>query len=484
MALGVDLGSGPRTGFPEGTSYWYAQLVAKETHGLYWLPEMNRLMQWDGSVWAPQPGLRSLQEAIRNVYGKADMACMSKQSRANLMRCINTTSTLEAACKNELSITLDRFNTDPHLLNFENGILNLREWVFHHRNATDTSHFMLTQRMKFPFPEADYDIAMMDYDAISWADLCPKWIDLLHHLVGMNADVRDLPKLSQHYSYLWDALGYGLIGENTQQVWFLLVGPGQNGKSTLLQTVNQLMGSYSAPAPESLIAENRYESGKASPEVAALWDKRFVIIPEIALGTKLNSARLKNLTGGEEVYARRLYADGVRFVPKFKLWMASNGMPEVSDLSDGFWRRCQLLNTAEKIEESKRNYSIMDDLMDEGGWIQAWLAHAAREYLVRGKLRRSDNVKAFTAAARRESDLLGQFLTTYCESASGFVKTSDFRLKFSQFLVTNGHHPRSSQWIRQQMAARGYQLAPLGIRGVRPTWPMEATPQGGLNESV
>ena len=48
---------------------------------------------------------------------------------------------------------------------------------------------------------------------------------------------------------------------------------------------------------------------------------------EVNEGTRLNEARLKMLTGGEEIAARFLYGEFFTFRPKLKLWLAGGPDP-------------------------------------------------------------------------------------------------------------------------------------------------------------
>ena len=72
---------------------------------------------------------------------------------------------------------------------------------------------------------------------------------------------------------------------------FILYGKTtRNGKSTLLDAVQHLLGDYAHGAPTSLICETRIERdvNAPSPVVAALKGRRFVTMSEVKNNGKLN----------------------------------------------------------------------------------------------------------------------------------------------------------------------------------------------------
>ncbi|MFP5303994.1 hypothetical protein R2R70_22705, partial [Cobetia sp. SIMBA_158] len=45
-------------------------------------------------------------------------------------------------------------------------------------------------------------------------------------------------------NFMQKAIGYALTGDTSEQVMFFLFGNGRNGKSTFINTVQQLLGDY------------------------------------------------------------------------------------------------------------------------------------------------------------------------------------------------------------------------------------------------
>ncbi len=98
-----------------------------------------------------------------------------------------------------------------------------------------------------------------------------------------------------------------MTGDTSEQVFFMLYGKGANGKSTLLTTVLRALGDYACNVPFST-----FEAGLTNSQtfdLAMLLNKRLVTASETDASTTLNESRIKALTGGEVVTARRIYRD-------------------------------------------------------------------------------------------------------------------------------------------------------------------------------
>jgi putative DNA primase/helicase len=144
-------------------------------------------------------------------------------------------------------------------------------------------------------------------------------------------------------------------------------------------------------------------------DVAALVSKRLVFAAETNEGARLNEARIKALTGGDEVSARFLNQEWFTFVPVLKPWLSVNHLPRVGDLTYGFWRRVRLIPFARQFRGDAADKHLADTLRAEAQGILAWVVLGAVEWYSRGLDPVPESVLAATAAYERESDELGEF---------------------------------------------------------------------------
>ena len=66
---------------------------------------------------------------------------------------------------------------------------------------------------------------------------------------------------------------------------------------------------------------------------------RFVVLQEPDQKEKLQAGLLKELTGGDTIYARALHKEPIEFQPQFTMFMTTNKLPSLSATDGGAWRR-------------------------------------------------------------------------------------------------------------------------------------------------
>jgi putative DNA primase/helicase len=137
--------------------------------------------------------------------------------------------------------------------------------------------------------------------------------------------------------FLQRAVGYSITGLTREEVFFLLYGQGQNGKSKLLSAVAHALGNYSHSFDPKLIVQQKYEGHPTN--IASLHGVRFAYSSEVGEGAALDEGRVKAITGGDTMTARFMRKDEFSWVPTHKLWMATNHLPVIKGTDKGMWRR-------------------------------------------------------------------------------------------------------------------------------------------------
>jgi putative DNA primase/helicase len=80
---------------------------------------------------------------------------------------------------------------------------------------------------------------------------CPLFKKLLRHATGGDVDLA---------RYIQKAAGYTLTGNTSEQSLFFVYGPGNTGKSTLVNTLRNLMGDYGVHTPTETLLVKQYDS--------------------------------------------------------------------------------------------------------------------------------------------------------------------------------------------------------------------------------
>lgn len=120
-----------------------------------------------------------------------------------------------------------------------------------------------------------------------------------------------------------------ISGNSGKRLFQLWQGIGSNGKSTLLETIKNVLGkdkSYKFPS-EVLLTGAKRENYKA--EIAKFQGKYFCYSSEAEKGARLSQNIIKDMTGDEAISARELYKAPVEFEATWQIIYAVNDLPAI-----------------------------------------------------------------------------------------------------------------------------------------------------------
>lgn len=166
------------------------------------------------------------------------------------------------------------------------------------------------------------------------------------------------------------AVGYSLTGSTAEQCFFILNGDGANGKSTFVNILAKLMGGYSKAAPEQTLLANQ-RSG-VGDDLVYLSGSRFISVSELDQGQSLAEAKIKRITGGDEVTGRALHGVYHRQNMIGKIYLATNSLPEVKGRDHGIFRRFQIIPFNRTFAPEEQDGSLPAKLEAELSGILNW----------------------------------------------------------------------------------------------------------------
>ena len=166
------------------------------------------------------------------------------------------------------------------------------------------------------------------------------------------------------------AVGYSLTGSTAEQCFFILNGDGANGKSTFVNILAKLMGGYSKAAPEQTLLANQ-RSG-VGDDLVYLSGSRFISVSELDQGQSLAEAKIKRITGGDEVTGRALHGVYHRQNMIGKIFLATNSLPEVKGRDHGIFRRFQIIPFNRTFAPEEQDGSLPAKLKAELSGILNW----------------------------------------------------------------------------------------------------------------
>jgi len=368
------------------------QFVGKYKRTLYYVHAWKSWVRWDGLRWAKDDDEGAVRMAMSlaadykaeakrlgTEKGEAHFKASVKLARGKAIREMLTLGRSLVPRKSE------DFDADPNLLNTPLGTV------------------MLSSGGYYTNLEDDYISRMTNagYDGVP--SECPTWLKFLHTVTGGNTNLMD---------FIQRAVGYSLTGQTKERVAFVLHGEGRNGKSTFLETIQAAMGDYATTASSNLIMAGRDE--KTYNDLAALRGVRFVAASENKRGKAVDTGIFKLITGNEKVSARFLYGEWFTFKPQFKLWLATNHLPEIEADDQAVWDRMRLIPFTVRIPDDQVDDQLGKKLEAELPGILRWAIEGATIWY-RDGLGTSDAVKIAAENWRHDADLLGQWVSEACE---------------------------------------------------------------------
>lgn len=134
-----------------------------------------------------------------------------------------------------------------------------------------------------------------------------------------------------------------LEASNREQAFYIMTGIGSNGKSKYAELMKYVLGDYYSTLSATALTRKRPDSGAANPDIVNIRNKRMVIIQEPDFNEPLNTSRMKQFSGEDDVEARGLYQDQDSFKVTGKCFMSCNKLPQINTMDNGTWRRPRVL---------------------------------------------------------------------------------------------------------------------------------------------
>ena len=274
---------------------------------------------------------------------------------------------------------------------------------------------------------------------------CPRWLAFLDRVLDRDQDL---------VAFVQRAVGYTLSGKTTEQVFFLLYGAGANGKSTFLETIRVLLGEYAIQAPVETFLEHR--DGAIPNDVARLRGARFVAATETPEGRRLNETLVKRMTGSDTITARFMRGEWFDFAPTFKVWLATNHLPEIRGTDDAIWRRVRAIPFTVTIPEDERDKTLIATLRHELPGILNWALVGCQGWQDNG-LQPPAAVTNATTSYRADMDVLGRFLEDECDVGEALrTKAGELYTRYEYWCGRNGEDVLSQQALGRRLSNRGF----------------------------
>jgi P4 family phage/plasmid primase-like protien len=232
-----------------------------------------------------------------------------------------------------------KLNSNQYLLGFNNGVIDLHavrtkddgtnEYYVNFRKAEPTDYitFMCGRYLTKNCDAIDY---------VYYNPNDPEQAVIIAEIDDFMAKVFPRPELRK---YMWRKLASCLEGANKEQTYETWIGIGGNGKSKLVDLMCMALGDYTSSLQSTAMTRKRPDAGAANPDIMAIRNKRFIYMAEPDDREPLNTSRMKQFTGEDDVEARGLFEDQTKFKITGKIFMLCNAFPAINTMDRGTWRR-------------------------------------------------------------------------------------------------------------------------------------------------
>lgn len=406
------------------------RLIDKFGNVLRYSYNRKKWFYWDGKTWRTDESgeVKKLADIICDDIKREAFMEQDEKTQADMLKWANKTASSkgkesmikEAQHLQGIPASPEDFDKYTDYLNCQNGIINLRngELIPH------DSSFMMSK------------ICMAEYDV---SGKKPKlWLRFLDDVTNHNKQLQD---------YIQKCVGYSISGSNREQCAYFLYGMGNNGKSTFLDTIADLIGGYASNTQPETVMMRKWSDTGASSDIARLKSARFVTCEEPTEGVRLNEGLLKQLTGGSKVTCRFLYGDEFEYTPEFKIWVATNHKPIVRGTDVGIWRRIKLIPFEVNIPAEKVDKTLKYKLRKEFPQILKWAVEGCIKWQKEG-IEEPDCVQEAIKEYKVEMDLLASFMEQCLVidyDCKDKIMASDLFRLYSKWAKENNEYEMSSK---------------------------------------
>jgi putative DNA primase/helicase len=366
------------------------RIVADHGDRLRFCFELNSWLWWDGMRWKPDAQQRARQlteQTLRNlllqksVKGTADEIV----GAAKLLQTAGVSNALFETEK-KLLINIEQLDSDPWLITFENGTVDLRSGELDEHDQAD----YISKLVHFRFnPKAS----------------CPKWLAFLRHAVG-----------EEGVRYLQKAFGYALTADTSEKKFWVLHGEPDTGKTTCLTILAILLREFHSLLMVDTLLDKKGGDSAAQEDLASLRGCRFASTSELDRNRRLSIAQLKRICQGMgQISVSPKYQKKFSFAETHHLFIDSNYLPMIPVEETAIWNRLVVVRFQNSLPESEQNRTLKQEIVvEEAEGVLAWL--------VAGELRRQnegleDVPESFASAKtnwQSEMDTIGSFIDEYC----------------------------------------------------------------------
>lgn len=363
-----------------------------------------------------------VRSTITNLHGLAYVECWDRE--------------MPLWIETEKPLTLGSWK----LMSMRNGILCLDDFI--RANGSLQLH---------PHTPQWFSTVLLPFDF--QADMaCPLWIETLNQILSPSQ------LYDQRIALLQEFIGLTLLPLETRYEKFLvLIGKGGNGKSTVLRIWCDLLGTENVShlSLEDIAGEFR---------LCDMVGKLANIAYDMRRMDRLEEGKLKQIVSGEPIQINRKNKPLITSSLTARLIFATNDLPQISDRTDGVWRRMITMPFTVRVDQAGVDRQRHDRLRAELPGVMNWALLGLRRLLTNGQFTTCPVCEQYAHDHRMHSDPIAQFVDEYVELVADRAVLCEVAYDaYAKFCFGNGRRPcGSTEFGRHLMALAGVQKVRQG----------------------
>ena len=241
---------------------------------------------------------------------------------------------------------------------------------------------------------------------------------------------------------------------------FYLFGPPRAGKGVFTETLRVLLGSPLATEVNFGTFTEQRSGDSQNFDLAPLQPARFVAASESNAYERFNEAKVKALTGGNEVWCAFKHKTHFNYRPRFKVWLSSNQPVNADPDDDATWARIRLIEFPysmagkedKQLKERMRSPAALEGVL-------AWAVQGAMRWFALGStgLTEPGTSLALKAQQREILDAVGMWIDECATVGSHhFTAGSELYKSYEGWCKSSGVSAKQQRGLTEALKRKGY----------------------------
>lgn len=379
--------------------------------------------------------------ATETLIARMSAAAAAKENSETLRKFVPNASRVKGATsqlRTLVSVKAIDFDGDPDLLNCKNGVIDLRTGKIAPHSTRQ--RFLYCSPTVYD-PNADQS----------------KWIEWLIGAVG--AEMAD---------WLQMAIGYSITGHTKEEVMFYLFGPPRSGKGTFTETLLDMLGDPLGNVIGFHVLTAQREVDSQNFALAPLHTSRFIAASESNAYERFNEAKVKLITGGDQISVAFKHQTSFTYRPKYKIWLSSNQPVNADPDDEAVWGRIRVIEFPHSHlgkEDKGLKYDMRSPAILAG--VLAWAVEGARRWYALGRkgLPELERARQTKSGHRAELDNVQAWIDETCERDEGFTSYASLYQSYQSWCKDRGVEPKKQKGFSQSLIMKGYKNKLAKVQG-------------------